>query len=60
MIPEYTKRAIDKYNKKVKSINIPFNMEKETDACLYEYLKNCPNKTALIKDLVADYLKNSK
>lgn len=59
MIPEYTKRAIKNYQKKIKGINIPFNLEKEEDIVIYNYLSTV-NKTALIKKLLLEHIKIEK
>ena len=59
MIPEYTKSAIKNYQKKIKSINNPFNLEKEEDIVIYNYLSTV-NKTALIKKLLLEHIKIEK
>ena len=55
-VPEYTKRAISKYNKEnTKSIAIRLN--RKTDADVIEFLEGCDNVAGLLKKLVREEMK---
>ena len=42
----------DYHKRNIKGVYVPFNMANRDDAEIYEFLRDIPNKTRYIKDLI--------
>ncbi len=50
--PYYNLEHQQEYRKKTKSINLSFNLSKEEELELFNYISEKPNKTNYIKELI--------
>ncbi len=53
----YNKDHQQKYYKKVKKLTVNFNMDKEEDVELLEYLNSQENKSTFVKNLISIHMK---
>lgn len=56
--PDYTRKAVKKYQQKLTSIVIRLNPESEIDKPIIDFMNTSSNKTALIKELITKYMES--